>query len=193
VANTIRIYKSTHAEKIDRYLSGNPDDLRVIYEAALRKHEEYESQSLATRSLADMVTERARAGGVPWTDESASNFAEWRMRGELRHETDDEVLRNGYLEAVRLALSHNPPVPLETFWVTGAGDDFEVHISDGEQHVTVFMIVPGAVGSEHVPAGSFRASAKSWVVTAGARAADDGRPDPHEVAPGVVKLELSGR
>ena len=108
--------------------------------------------------------------------------AEWSGR--------DAVLKHGYREAFRLALSHEPPVPLETFWVTGAGDDFEIHISDGEQHVTVFMVVPPGDG---VPLGSLHAKAKSWVVTAGDRAPAPGRPAAQPLGEGgVVKVEVSG-
>jgi hypothetical protein len=189
MANTIRIYKSKQAEELDEHLSGNAEQLRAVYEAALRRYEQYESQPLSA-----MVTELAPQDSVPWNPPTAEHFAtNWSSEAEGPANADD-VLRHGYREAVQLALSHEPPVPLETFWVSGAGDEFEVHISDGREHVTLFMVVPGVAGDERVPAGSSRAWAKSWVVTAGERTADGDRPDAQPLTSGPVrKFEVSGK
>jgi hypothetical protein len=186
MANAIRIYKSSNAEKLDDHFKGDGERLRALYTAALQQYEQLDGESLST-----MVTNLASLD-VPWDAEAANHFAtEWPNAGPGRTNADP-ILRHGYQEAFQLALSHEPPVPLETFWVTGAGNDFEVHVSDGDDHVTVFMIVTGTPGDD-IPAGSKKARNKSWVVTSGGRANDDGRGQPQPLAEGnVVKVEVSG-
>ena len=100
------------------------------------------------------------------------------------------MLKHGYREAFQLALDHDPPVPVETFWGSGAGDEFELHVTDGFDRVTVFMLVPPGEGVMH---SSERAHNKSWVVTAGERVPDDGRPVEELVPQGIVKIEVSGK
>jgi hypothetical protein len=55
-------------------------------------------------------------------------------------------MRQAYEDAITLAGggSSGPYKPLETFWVTGAGDDFEMHVVDTTDRVTVFVVVPGS-------------------------------------------------
>jgi hypothetical protein len=178
MTNTIKIYRSKQAEQLDEYFSGSAEQLRAIYTTVLRRYDDYED-----RPLLDLVTDFEGQTDVPWHNGAATEFEEHWSAGR------DAVLKAGYREAFTLALEHDPPVPLETFWVTGAGDDFELHISDGEQHVTVFMVVPPG---DSVPLGSIRARAKSWVVTAGDRTPDPGRPAAQELAAGIVKVEVSG-
>jgi len=186
MANTIRIYKTTDAEKLDERFSGDGEQLRGVYTSALQRYEQFGSQPLS-----EMVTALAGQPDVPWTAETAELFRSQFLPGLSGHGNVDAVLRNGYREAFQLALDHDPPVPLETFWVTGAGDDFEVYISDGRERVTAFMIVPGVAGVNGFPGGSTRAENKSWVVTSGDRTADDGRASQH-LDGDVVKIEVSG-
>ena len=80
------------------------------------------------------------------------------------------MIRLANREAIALAGAHSPEVPIETFWVRGAGDDFEVHIHDGVDRVTLFWMVP--VERDY---GSTRAETSSWVVRVGGL--DDVRPD----------------
>jgi hypothetical protein len=82
--------------------------------------------------------------------------------GDSRLQGDDfeRVTRQGYLEAIGLALLHNPPVPITTYWMTGAGNDtFEMHITDEAQHVAVTLFVPDVEGGTDRPG-----SPESWVV-----------------------------
>jgi hypothetical protein len=72
----------------------------------------------------------------------------------------ERITRQGYLEAIALALEHTPPVPIRTYWMTGAGnDDFEMHISDEAEHVSVTLCVPKVDGGSHR-----RSSPEAWVV-----------------------------
>lgn len=78
----------------------------------------------------------------------------------------EKVIRTGYLEAIALAFEHSPPVPIRTYWMTGAGnDEFEMHISDDVQQVSVTLFVPDVEGGSEHPQ-----SPEAWVVTI----ADDG-------------------
>jgi hypothetical protein len=85
-------------------------------------------------------------------------------RSTLQGPEFERVTRQGYLEADALALAHTPahtpPVPVETFWMTGVGNDaFEMHISDGAERVSVTLLVPVVDG------GSYdRGSPEGWVV-----------------------------
>ena len=105
------------------------------------------------------------------------------------HEVD-RIVRLAYREALSLASGHTPVVPIETFWVREAGADFEVHIHDGAQRVTMFMFLP--LERDY---GSERASTYSWVVRAGdlddvradaPRRALDDEPEP------VMLIQVSG-
>jgi hypothetical protein len=72
----------------------------------------------------------------------------------------ESVTRQGYLEAIALAFRHSPPVPIETFWMTGAGNNaFEMHLSDGRDRVSLTLLVPDVEGGSHE-----ERSPEGWVV-----------------------------
>jgi hypothetical protein len=78
-------------------------------------------------------------------------------------------------------------VPIETLWITGTGDQFEVHICEGRRAVTVVNLIPLVR-----PYGSRRAKARSWVVRT-----SDGTEGDRERAldggdPPVVMVQVSG-
>ena len=86
--------------------------------------------------------------------------------GALQGTEFEAVTRQGYREAIGLALGHSPPVPIKTFWMTGAGNDhFEMHVSDETQHVSVTLLVPGVDGGD-------QDGPEAWAVRIGA----DGQP-----------------
>jgi hypothetical protein len=81
--------------------------------------------------------------------------------GALQGPEFESVARQGYLEAIALALGHAPSVPIETFWMTGAGNArFEMHIADEAEHVAVTVLVPDVEGGSELPG-----SPESWVVS----------------------------
>lgn len=177
MANTIRIYRSKQSEALDARFSGSPEHLRTVYETALELYDRYPD-------VKEMVDDLASTPGLPWNGDTATEFGSDKWATGRKN----ELLKQAYKDAFQLALAHDPPVPVETFWVTGAGDDFELVVSDGFDRVTVFMILEA---DGHT--GSLRADNKAWVFTAGERTPDDGRPV-SELAPGnVVKIEISGR
>jgi hypothetical protein len=77
--------------------------------------------------------------------------------GALHGAEFENVARDGYLEAIGLALEHDPPVPIKTYWMTGGRNRrFEMHISDSASHVAVTLFVPkvsGGSSHEHSPEG----------------------------------------
>jgi hypothetical protein len=94
---------------------------------------------------------------------NASDFPYPLPGGQLAGDEFERVARRGYLEAIGLALAHDEPVPVETFWMTGAGNDhFEMHVTDDREHVSVTLLVPevdGGSQEEGMP--------QAWVVRVG--------------------------
>jgi hypothetical protein len=102
----------------------------------------------------------------------------------------DRVLRHAYRAALDLAGAKTPVLPIETFWVRGAGDEFEVHIHEGIERITMFMFLPVVRNY-----GSLRAETRSFVVRVGDL--DDLRPDvPRQELDGagapVLMIQVSG-
>jgi len=78
----------------------------------------------------------------------------------LRGPDFETVARQGFLEAIALALRHARPVPIETFWMTGVGNDrFEMHVTDATEKVSVTVVIPDADGGSDE-----EGSPESWVV-----------------------------
>jgi hypothetical protein len=102
--------------------------------------------------VAQLINVRRWEKGFPYPDP---------VGGALRGPEFESVARQGYLEAIALALSHAPPVPIETFWMTGAGNTrFEMQIADGPKHVAVTLLVPDVEGGTEAPG-----SPEGWAVT----------------------------
>ena len=99
----------------------------------------------------------------------------------------EQILRSGFRVAFQMASAKGQPV--ETFWVTATGDDFELHICEGRRSIVVFFFVPGEEERDY---GSLRATSKSWVVRAGDRS--DVRPDAPRVTldEPIMQIQTSG-
>lgn len=96
-------------------------------------------------------------------DKRTKDEFRYPREGALRGHDFEKVTRQGYLEAIGLALSHTPAVPITTFWMTGAGNaNFEMHITDEAEQVFVTMLVPEVEGGS-----TAEKSPESWVVTRG--------------------------
>jgi hypothetical protein len=103
------------------------------------------------------------------TDRGRDEFIHPYQGSSLKGPQFESVTRQGYLEAIALAFRHEPPVPIETFWMTGARNDaFEMHISDGADRVSLTLFVPDVEGGSHDPG-----SPEAWVVRIGG----DGQPE----------------
>jgi hypothetical protein len=66
---------------------------------------------------------------------------------KLRGNAFESKLRQGYLDAIELALDHyDVPVPIRTWWETRDGiNDFDTKITDHVDHVEVTILVPTAI------------------------------------------------
>jgi hypothetical protein len=178
------VYKTTTAEFLDEFYSG-----------ASRPREEAFADASALLGSDGSLLEAARElerreEGIP--EGSAAAFGEFWLgaSGMRAGKSVDRVLRCGYREAVVLARERG--VGIETFWVTGAGDDFELHICESTDRVVVFMVVPGEEGREY---GSRLAQSRSWVVRVGDL--DDVHPDAPRTMldgddPPVLRIQVSG-
>lgn len=124
------VYKDDAVRAIDEFFSGNATPLKQAYEYALGILTD-ESQTLA--ELARQEFERPEAPNL--SDEQVQHFgSHWPP------EVQDEM-RRGYTEAVRLA-DGEPPLPIETFWVTGPNNGYEIYARRGLRQVTVLAFIP---------------------------------------------------
>jgi hypothetical protein len=172
------VYKSSNIELLDTFYRNDPEGALASSAALL---EENSAQDAASQFAGNgnMPIGEVDRFGHGWLDEDAQR-----------------VLRLGELEAIQIAQTFDPPAPIETFWVTGSADEFELHIhapeADREDpRVTVFMFIPRSRGY-----GSTRATSRSWIVCVG------DREDIHDEAPrqiigdddgpSVYRIQVSG-
>jgi hypothetical protein len=152
-----RIYKSTSAEFLDELFGGDDaESLNAAFERSLGIFD-----SIGGAPLSEAAAQLADTGELPRKAVEQSQTG-WRAGPVV-----DRIIRAGYLEAIRRAQDRPEPVPIETFWVTGTSDEFEVHLCDGKRRVTLFLFIP----VDDREYGSERADTTSWIVRAGG--ADD--------------------
>jgi hypothetical protein len=176
------VYKSRAAEFLDGLFGGDPAELRIVYERVVENLATIRRDGLpeTTEGLVD-------AGELP-TDIGIERFEEYWLSdsGPMAGQHVGRVLRCGYEEAIRIAGSRDDPLPIDTLWVAGASDEFEVHVCEGQRRVTVTLLIPivRLYGSE-------RAKSKSWVVRV-AREGDEGATVLDRGDPPVVAVQTSG-
>jgi hypothetical protein len=178
------VYKSTAAEFLDEMFSGTAEELRTAYNDSLALLEQTAGGSLS-EAAAELADDGVLPDGIGDVD---TFFADWLDEdGQMAGQHAGLLMRHGYEQAIRLALRDGDPVPIETLWVTGAGDEFEIHICEGKERVTVVMFIPlvRLYGSE-------RAFTRSWVVRVGAPKATDDAVSLAEGDPPVTKVRMSG-
>jgi hypothetical protein len=91
----------------------------------------------AGRSFSDII-EDLRARG-----HTKNEFVYPAGPAVLRRPEFEPEARDSYLDAIKLASGHSPPVPIRTTWETGAGNtDFQFHLTDGGDHVEVTISLP---------------------------------------------------
>jgi hypothetical protein len=165
------VYKTTGMEAVDAYYS---DDL----EARLA-----EAAGLLEGTLLGAVEQFSQEGFMP--GDEVENY----QSGWPSSEKASKVLQHGYAQAVRIAQERH--VPIESFFITGPGDDYEFHICSGRDRVTVFTLVPHSRDY-----GSKRADTQTWVVRIGDDAAIDGSMPREELDQSgefpVVMIQTSG-
>jgi hypothetical protein len=187
------VYKDSNVELLNEYLGDTAN-----FQPAL-------DLLNGNQSLTD-ITAAPNAGITDShiTDEAGHFQAHWLSeKSPLAGKHVDDVMRYAYKWAIELAGEsrggvgqprQNGAVPIETFWLTtGPGGNFEIHVSDGDERVTVFVFIP--VDREY---GS-RTGPRSWAVRVGGFGEHeppdeprverlDGGPD----APSVVRVQTSG-
>jgi hypothetical protein len=165
------VYKTTNDEYLDD-AGHDPEALRD----ALERLKQAGSLEQVTRGLA----------GKGLQSDAADVYAPFAR--EQGADDFERVLKHGFRVAMELAIEKD--LPIETFWVTAPGSDFELHVAEGRYSVLVFFFVSG---KESRPYGSARAGSRSWVIRAGDR--DDVHSDAPRTAldDGVVQIQVSGR
>ncbi len=174
------VYKSSAVEALDEFFSGDADKLRAAFDYSVDILDRFEGQPLS-QTTAEI--ERGDAG--PSIADAADHFHDHWLGGPLAGKDVDRVMRHAYRQAIRFASDADQPLPIETFWVTGIGDDFEMQICEGPRKVTVFVFIPGTDGS------SENTDARTFVVRSGS-VHDPGAETLDDRDPPVVQLQASG-
>jgi hypothetical protein len=150
------IYKNTTIETLDDFYRG--DDLNDALRVARGL---LEDQSLGAYDVAS-----AWSNGSRLSQEELDGFDEkWLTSGDFGGHDVDGVIRVAYREALRRAGEGADARPIETFWLTGFADTFEIHVHDGKDRVTMFMVLPEE--NDVRTYGSHNAATQSFVVREG--------------------------
>ena len=127
------VYKDDAVKAIDHFFSGNAMPLNQAFNIA-------RGVLNTNQPLADVVPPTPQ---LNLTDQQREHF-----RTHWPRPLQDEM-RRGYTDAINLA-DRNPRVPIETFWVTGPSNAFQIFArrEDGARQVTVLVFIPPAVETE---------------------------------------------
>jgi hypothetical protein len=169
------VYKTFDVEVLDDFYSEGPRTLS-------RGHDLLQASATDGLSLGFGRYEQEQEHQRRTT---TKEFASWIT--SAGGENAEMVIRVGYEAAVELAQAQS--LPIDTFFVTGASDEFELHVCEGTHQVTVLMFMPkdSEYGQSY---GSRRAKAKSWIFRTGRP--DDSDAD-HLDGGTVVQIQRSGR
>jgi len=180
------VYKSKSVEVLDTFYVDGPA-AALQFGGGVLADPDADAQGVASTWAASPGA--VDAGFDP--DELVGFQEKWLAEdGPLGEHEVDRVIRLANREAIAIADAHQPKVPIETFWVRGAGEDFEVHVHDGVERVTVFWFVP--LERDY---GSTKTQTSSWVIRVGnlddvdadaPRVPLDDEPDP------VLMIQVSG-
>jgi hypothetical protein len=127
-----KVYKDSAVTAMDEFLGGTGG---VPLSQAL----EFGRRLLAdtSQSLAELTAQAARQqpGGVSIDEEQARHFAtHWDQQAQ-------EEMRRAYTAAIDLA-TEDVLLPIETFWVTGPNERFQIFARRGPRQVTVLVFIP---------------------------------------------------
>jgi hypothetical protein len=174
----LAVYKSTSAEFLDQFFGGSPEELAEQYQRSLELLD-----SIGDAPLAEAAARIVDDSGLPpeSVDDSRTGW-----RGD---KVVDRIIGHAYRHAMTIAgdSARAEPVPIDTLWVTGASDEFEAHVVEGERRVTVVMCIPldRSYGSE-------RARSRSWAIRAPGEG-DEGAIRLDEGDEPIVMVSTSGR
>jgi hypothetical protein len=125
------VYKSPAVEALDDFFSGESGDLRDTYRRVLELLESDEGLVDITRRFVDpdgLLSER--------------DLAHFRDHWLANDDTIGRAMKERYREAIYRALDEDSPVPIDTFWVRDAADDFEMHVLKGKRRIAVHVFIP---------------------------------------------------
>jgi hypothetical protein len=114
-------YKSKGCERVDRYYATN-------------------TAARLAEAAAWLGSGSAEAAAQRFADDNHMPPGEMPRFRAGWPKANDAKLRNGYLQAIRLAQRHDPPVPIESWWVSDA-PTFRVHPVDKDDRVAVFVYI----------------------------------------------------
>jgi hypothetical protein len=159
----VSIYKSAAAEFLDDFFSGDDDQLTANYDYAIALLEQ------DGVSLAEIIDQFASDRDGP---ADAQGLAEhW-----LQQPNVDRIMRASHLHAMRTA--RDLGVPMDSLWVIGASDEFEVHVSESPRRITVLVCIPDRDapkgGSRRARSSSSAFVAQDRGLASGGEVVDDG-------------------
>ena len=125
------VYKSSAVEWLDDYLQDPANYAEAL--DLLRNHPE---------ALSDITELFERDGrGLDGPNTSAGFKDRWLAEsGRFAAHPVEEAMRQGYTLAIERAIEKQ--VPIETFWVAGFSDAFEIHVCEGARQITVHVFLP---------------------------------------------------
>ena len=112
----------------------------------------------------------------------------------------EDIVREGYLKAIKLSLAHAIQKPVVSYWITGL-PKFEVMVAESEHQITVFLLTP------QPPIGKLPPAEKTydeslWLIAPTERIAEirDAHPAEYQMAklqeptttPGIGCLQAKG-
>jgi hypothetical protein len=153
------VHKSSAVEVLDAFF-GPEGDLEAAYGYSQRRLEENVPLLQITEELAS--DPEAPPGMGPVSEQAGVFFQGWLQEDFGEHV--DEIMRDAYAKAIELAT--DPELkPIETFWITHASDDFEMHVVDTALRVNVFVFVPrDDTGSDITVSRSWKVHAPGGIV-----------------------------
>ncbi len=151
------VYKSFPVEVLDKFFTAGPN-LGDAYEYSLGL---LSRDGATLKDVTEQHSHDARGRELEAVIPQADLFdTVWLTGMPFAHV--DAIMRVAYEKAIRLAMEGSELKPIETFWVTGTGPAFEMHISATDRRVTVFVFTP--IQRRHP--GSRTAVSQSWAIRA---------------------------
>ena len=161
--SNVAIYKSAAAEFLDDFFSGEDDQLTANYDYAIVL---LEQEGVSLSEIIDQFS----------SDRDGPADAQGIAEHWLQRPNADRIMRASHLHAMRTA--RDLGVPMDSLWVTGASDEFEVHVSEGPRRVTVLVCIPDRDAPD---GGSRRARSSSSAFSAQSSRRTSGREPGTEV------------
>jgi hypothetical protein len=124
------VFKSQAVDALDDFFSGESGDLGETYRSLLQLLDSGEGLLDITRRFVD-------GDGLL----SEPEFAHFRDHW-LADDNVGQVMKDAYRQAINDALDERAPMPIDTYWIGDATDDFEMHVWKGPRRVAVHVFIP---------------------------------------------------